>query len=403
MKECIYCRKTKNKSDFSLEHIIPYSLGGSQLPDNLKSYDVCQRCNNILGLFVDGAFEKNFFVHNFLIECDLALLNQSKYYAEPLSCLGKSKLSPPEIKEEEICEYWIGTLGLGVFWIRPDDSRFEAYCGGDPIKVKSKKIDTRAYFVLPHSYSESSDNANKLLMTIKEAFRDKPVKKVLCHDFDKESDAAYVLLEQLGFSEPDQLDEKRKNYFHSIVKNGEIENNLQHDLYHDKRFLAKVSIGISHCLFGDKILNTESINKLYKVLWDRDNSEDAELLYNNTFLCNRTFYYSHYSLEYLLGVPYAVTISIIPDNQYIIININIKQELNYVVGCAKINDITQKELESITNNGGEVFVIYKKIDKCIHLYFNDFILHQNGSKINPQIDSIQQRINENNYTSDKKP
>ena len=58
MRECIYCRKLKEEDMFSLEHVIPQFLGGAYAPDQMKTKDVCRKCNSDLGLFVDAAFEK---------------------------------------------------------------------------------------------------------------------------------------------------------------------------------------------------------------------------------------------------------------------------------------------------------------------------------------------------------
>lgn len=60
-KKCIYCNKEKPKTEFSLEHIIPRSLGGAQAHDLFKTTLVCRCCNNTVGLFVDAPLVKNFF------------------------------------------------------------------------------------------------------------------------------------------------------------------------------------------------------------------------------------------------------------------------------------------------------------------------------------------------------
>ena len=58
MKTCIYCGEEKNPYEFSDEHIWPDALGGDDLPDFWRTDDVCQKCNNLSGLYVDGAFVK---------------------------------------------------------------------------------------------------------------------------------------------------------------------------------------------------------------------------------------------------------------------------------------------------------------------------------------------------------
>ena len=57
--KCIYCNKETD--EFSLEHIFPDSLGGAYLNNIFKTRQVCRKCNNLSGLYVDSAFVKNFF------------------------------------------------------------------------------------------------------------------------------------------------------------------------------------------------------------------------------------------------------------------------------------------------------------------------------------------------------
>lgn len=63
MKRCIFCGRTeeelKENNSWSVEHIIPLSLGNT----DLITTDVCANCNNKLGQNVD-----KYFVDNMLIE-----------------------------------------------------------------------------------------------------------------------------------------------------------------------------------------------------------------------------------------------------------------------------------------------------------------------------------------------
>jgi HNH endonuclease len=61
LKTCVYCEQDKPEEEFDLEHIWPDALGGDLLPALFQTNDVCQRCNNLAGLFVDGAFLKSWF------------------------------------------------------------------------------------------------------------------------------------------------------------------------------------------------------------------------------------------------------------------------------------------------------------------------------------------------------
>lgn len=49
MEKCIICNEKKTK--FSIEHVIPDSLGGT-----IKCFQVCETCNNLLGKKIDAPF-----------------------------------------------------------------------------------------------------------------------------------------------------------------------------------------------------------------------------------------------------------------------------------------------------------------------------------------------------------
>lgn len=61
MKKCIYCGNEKEENQFSDEHIWPTAFGGGFLPALWRTKDVGASCNNMSGVFVDGAFIKSFF------------------------------------------------------------------------------------------------------------------------------------------------------------------------------------------------------------------------------------------------------------------------------------------------------------------------------------------------------
>lgn len=61
-RRCIFCGKLEadfgENNTWSIEHIIPLSLGNSQL----KTHDVCADCNNKLGQYVDSYFVDNMLI-----------------------------------------------------------------------------------------------------------------------------------------------------------------------------------------------------------------------------------------------------------------------------------------------------------------------------------------------------
>ncbi len=140
MKICIYCGCEKPDEEFSDEHIWPDALGGDFLPrDVWRTDDVCQKCNSISGLFVDGAFirswigqaERSSDSHEYLA-------GRGKPAAIPLHYLGPIMDVP--LPAGHVADFWVGPCGANIVHIRPDDGdeQWTTYAGGDPRGKKSK-------------------------------------------------------------------------------------------------------------------------------------------------------------------------------------------------------------------------------------------------------------------------
>jgi hypothetical protein len=129
MKKCIYCGRDKPLVDFSDEHIWPDALGGDFLEPLWRTEDVCQRCNALSGVFVDGAFIKSVFgggerasgVREYI---DAANPNS---VCLPLNYLGR--LSDLSLPSNETAEFWAGPCGANILHIRPADED-DQWAGG---------------------------------------------------------------------------------------------------------------------------------------------------------------------------------------------------------------------------------------------------------------------------------
>lgn len=379
MKSCIYCREEKEDCEFSLEHVIPQFLGGSFIADKFKTRKVCKKCNNNLGLFVNAAFEKDWLVFNYLNSEAHAFFNPDNCTPLPLQCMGESKLMPPCMKEDEVCEYWLGPLGEQVFWIRPNDERLYWYSGGNPRTVKKKK--TRAYFIFAE---RSLKNFHLALLSFRDAFEGKSVKKIMCTHLDKEDE----ILPKIGFSSPDEVDKERMEFFLENVRGGKEQHcKINKNIFAENRFIAKLAIGILHCLFDETIFSNEYMEELYKGLWYRLGDEIPKICGSGAFGEGKKF-------KKLLGVPYGVTISIFNMGNLLFMNINIGMELNYCIQCGEIKRLDEKD-KKLLEQGGVCIVIYKSLRRFIELGFYDFLAHKSGDCINNDLVEIEGMIRNN--------
>jgi len=361
-KNCIYCREEKDHSEFSLEHIIPQFLGGSLVSDEFKTRDVCKKCNNDLGLFVDAGFEKSWHVSNALSVMSMPFFNASSTVGLPLICMGKIDFSLPNIAEGYICESWLGSQGEQVYWVRPDDKRLYWFSGGNPRTAKT--VRSTAYFF----FSERSvKDPFRTWLSFRDAFNGYKITKIMGGQVDGGD------IRDIGFSVPNEKDIQNLDYIRSyIFKNKSHHIQISHYLSFDFRFMAKLSIGISYCLFGERIFNSPYGKNLLEALWHREPNELPEI-YGSSFLSEK----KDERFTRLMGNPYATTICILPMGDGISINLNIAAAYNWSILAASNIEITPEESKKIGN--GIVLILYKQLKQVYQFSMAEFIAHQIGN------------------------
>lgn len=365
MSKCIYCRKEIENP--SIEHIIPQFLGGDYAPNEFKTKDVCKKCNNDLGQFVDASFARNFFISSYLFYINFSFLNTTK----PIICFGYCDLVPPHIKDDEVCEMWCGRLGEQVYWIRPKYENFSTYVGGDPQKAKKQK--SRAYFIFS---SKSQKNPKLSLATFENAFKKqkKTIKKVLCGTVEG------INISDIGFSEPDDIDKDRIKYFKENCFNGKqrLLNITPINFDFEIRFLAKLSIGISYALFGEKVLNTIYGKNLNNTLWRKGKdiaiNGSSNLCFNN--FGDNNFGDEKKLTDELLEEKYGVLFFITKLNNTIIFRMQIGNGYLCTIQCASDENLTSEDYDKIGD--GRVIILYDPIKEYINMSFIDYINHKFG-------------------------
>jgi len=115
--QCLYCRAFKDESEFSREHVIPQAIGGVFESGNpFKLHNVCERCNNVAGLYVDAPFLRSFSVHNGRADSELRTVELELKTALPLTFLGRHC----SLKHgTRICELWLGPTGDLIYHFQP--------------------------------------------------------------------------------------------------------------------------------------------------------------------------------------------------------------------------------------------------------------------------------------------
>ncbi len=255
-KICIFCNTEKAENEFSLEHIFPQSLGGAQASDLFKTRHVCQRCNSIMGLFVDAPLVKNFFSQNDMAESALYYIDLAKPRPLPLRYMGihQSLVSDPNLT----CELWMGPHGGLVYHRRPKaDSRYDTIAGGNPID--NKKFGGEVYVFAQHS--DEYWNV-VLLQSVMKNFK---AARRISGNIELSNDGNY-------FHEPTS----DENEFLSNLKDaqGKVhKGSLAVQIGFEQRFLCKFALGVGFNRLGERYLDTTDATELRNALWAKTPDE----------------------------------------------------------------------------------------------------------------------------------
>lgn len=138
MKTCLYCGAEKPDEVFSDEHIWPDALGGDHLPHDVwRTNDVCQMCNNSVGLFVDGSY-----IRSWMGQAERSsgsyeyLAGKGRPAPIPLHYLGPLQDVP--VPEGHVADFWGGPCGANIVHIRPDHGeQWNTFVGGNPTAKKA--------------------------------------------------------------------------------------------------------------------------------------------------------------------------------------------------------------------------------------------------------------------------
>ena len=259
---CIYCERSKDDSEFSLEHIFPQELGGNLSSDLFKTRSVCARCNSLMGLFVDGMFLKNWFRVAYNAESAREYIDiTSPSSVEPLIYMGQIKSL--SLSNDEVCELWLGACGSVYYHFHAaDEKRFQPYAGGDPIKRKADP--GRVYLFLTSKQPLWSQLALRSFVT---AF---PKARRFAGNFGIADDPGRIV------EAPDNIADEHLRRLAPLL-NQEHSCEISYKLGFEGRWLAKLAVGLGVNLFGPSFLQTTYAKSLHLALWEQDPNKRAQI------------------------------------------------------------------------------------------------------------------------------
>lgn len=357
MPICIYCRRVKEATEFSLEHVIPQALGGDFAPAAFSTNDACRWCNNILGQFVDASFSKSWFIDNWLTMTLMECYDADNPTDLRLLCMGVSEMRLPEMEDDEVVECYRGPFAENIYWVRPADDDLYWMNGGNP--VRSKQRETRAYYTL---HARSKTDFLIPLRTFRDSFRNRNVRKVFATDIKTN------LIELGVFSEPDELDIRRIAALWEHDKRAVEAVEIRAKLNFDHRFMCKLARGVSYCLLGEKVLSGEYAEQIQIGLWSQNN--DLQLQVRGTDLMSGL----QRPENKLIGIKLAVTISIMALPEGLSVNISLGERYCSSILAVPREIMNEDDYRRIGN--GIHVVLYPGLKQAYQLTTSQLVGHK---------------------------
>jgi hypothetical protein len=265
MIHCIYCDKDKPEEESSLEHIWPDSLGGDFLPSFWKSEEVCARCNNLSGLFVDGAFIKSW--AGMAERVTDAERYQSPTAPRPMPLAFMGQLKDVPATPGRVAEMWVGACGANIIHIRPQhDETWSGYISGDP---KAKKAAAgRAYIALT---TKEMFWVNVALKSFLAHF--KRAERFLINGAVQAQPGQHTVLPTLDRA---NADGDEVAVIDAVLEAGRtaqfVKSELAIKTNPADRFLPKLCLAVGYQLFGRPFLDSAYGVLLRTALWERDDA-----------------------------------------------------------------------------------------------------------------------------------
>ena len=373
---CLYCGLTKPVSEESLEHSIPQFMGGNIAPIRFELKNVCTKCNNRLGLFVDASYAKSWLITNALSEAAQTLCANVTDPGLPLRCVGHAKIPGLQVPEGHVAEYWLGPSGESTVWVRPHDDRMDSYSGGNPIDTKKKP--SIAYFF------PTSDNAVKFALGIKSfnrTFAKRNVRKILCAEVS-DSAGNQIKPSALEFDASIAEDIANRAAILAAIQSGNVPATIAFNLKFDLRFMCKLALGIGYSLFRDDYLNDAMSIEARKGLWPK---QDEPI---STLKGASTLHIDGANLAQIAGYPGAVAIMVMRVGASWILKVSIDQKLPFVISLGS------KSMTSpcVNSEEGYSLLLFPYLDKSIELTTATLIAHRIGASKHAELEKIDEKI-----------
>lgn len=271
LTDCIYCAGRSGDPKMTDEHIWPKALGGAGAPEIFLTHQVCQKCNNGMGQWVDGMFIKSWFGSMDRALSAHSYLNPEQPEAAPIVYWGFNEQMP--LAEGYVCERWTGLAQEPIFHVhQTDQDRWLPFAGGDIIR--RHRDPGRVYFFLT-----SSDRywVRTALLSIAARF---PRARLRCLTrIEGVSGLPPFIRAEAPIETAEEAAEIAWIRDHGA---SDRPTRMHADVTFTDRFQAKLALGLAHTILGPEATFSPYGDALRARLWNNDADSDQEPVLRGT-------------------------------------------------------------------------------------------------------------------------
>jgi hypothetical protein len=264
-RQCVYCGNLKEDDEFTGEHVIPDAIGGTFEQENpFKLTDVCERCNNVFGLYVDAPFIRSFFTQNNRADSALRIVEPGPKTIVPLRYMGRQ---PSLTYGSKLCDRWLGPTGDSIYHFHepyPEKENWSIAVGPPPGRRELATVDPGLVFFFLRS------NNPAWLPTILLSLKNQFPKSTVFLGNDLPAIASWFP------PIPDQLQELYQDVKADCL-NGGSHTLLTHEIHSGERFVAKVALGLGALFLHQTFRTSESAVLLRRYVREASWAARAEI------------------------------------------------------------------------------------------------------------------------------
>lgn len=357
MRTCLYCKQKKNDSEFSKEHIIPRAVGGAVNPLNpFTINDVCKRCNNLCGLFIDAPFIKSWFINNQRASNAKKFVRLTNSTVLPLTYIGIIE----ELKfDNRICEFWLGPTGDTIYHFH-EPYPTEDYSSpiiGVPTTANLKDLSVDNGFTFLFIRSNNPEWHPTIVNSFLSNFKNS---KLYLGNGPTPKGGAFSDIPTELKSLHDKLNSMRGKTHKNKVEFG---------MYSGERFLAKIALGIGSLIFDESFKESKSADLLRKFMWTKEVDKRHKIPIRGTgFLGHKKWN----NLNEILKWEGGHTLALMSTNDSIALYTNFYEESSAVIQVSNEKEHWENKIDE-----GIFYVLVPGIQKAVGpLNIADLIGHK---------------------------